>query len=287
VIDGLAAGRRLLSDDVTLLEQVSNVTARRLDAIRVARERYAREAREQEILRLATEAELRALRAQLNPHFLFNALTTIGYLVQTAPDRALVTLYRLTELLRAVLRPGANELQPLCEELEIVEAYLAIEQARFEERLRVTIDVSEEARAVLLPPLLLQPLVENAVKHGISPIRSGGDVIVWARVEPDAEGERRLHVSVTDTGAGASPDVFVQRRGDGVGLSSVEQRLARHYGAAATVAIRTAPGLGTSIELWVPITSRDGAPRAVRQACVRHTAPDAPPDAPPGAATPA
>src|SRR5438067_4917951 len=153
-VSGLPAGRRLLSDDVALLEQVSVAAARRIDAIRVAHERYERETREQEILRLATEAELRALRAQLNPHFLFNALTTIGYLVQTAPERALVTLYRLTELLRAVLRPSASQLLPLGDELEIVDAYLAIERARFEERLRVTIDVSDEARAVVLPPLL-------------------------------------------------------------------------------------------------------------------------------------
>ena len=98
---------------------------------RITHERYERELREQEIGKLATEAELRALRAQINPHFLFNALTTIGYLIQTAPPRALDTLMRLTSLLRAVLR-SEGELTTLGRELEIVEAYLDIERARFE-----------------------------------------------------------------------------------------------------------------------------------------------------------
>jgi two-component system sensor histidine kinase LytS len=198
---------------------------------------------------------LRALRAQLNPHFLFNALTTVGYLVQVAPDRALATLLRLTELLRAVLRPTAGELVPLSEELEIVTAYLAIEQARFEERLRVTVDVSDEARAVRVPALLIQPLVENAVKHGIAPLRAGGDVIVWARVESDGEGggAPTLHLSVSDSGAGVSPEELARRRAEGVGLSSVERRVARVYEGAGRVTMRSAPGVGTSVELWLPV----------------------------------
>src|SRR4029453_9333194 len=150
---------------------------RRIDAIRLAHERYDREIREQEIGRLATEAELRALRAQINPHFLFNALTTIGYLIQSAPSRALDTLMRLTSLLRSVLRSEA-ELTTLGRELELVEAYLQIEHARFEDRLHITVDVPTVVRDVPVPSLVLQPIVENAVKHGIAPQRRGGAVVV-------------------------------------------------------------------------------------------------------------
>ena len=151
----LTGGRRLLSDDLATLEAIAVTVARRIDAIRMTKERYDRELREQEIGKLATEAELRALRAQINPHFLFNALTTIGYLIQTAPPRALETLLRLTALLRGVLR-SEGEFTTLGRELEIVEAYLDIERARFEHRLQVTIDVPARLRNIRVPSLLLQ-----------------------------------------------------------------------------------------------------------------------------------
>src|SRR5881227_2488439 len=177
----IASIRRLLSDDVATLESIAVLVARRIDAIRITNERYHREIREQEIGKLATEAELRALRAQINPHFLFNALTTIGYLIQTAPARALETLMRLTALLRSVLR-SEGEFTTLGRELDLIEAYLDIEHARFEQRLRVRIDVPQALRTIRVPPLLLQPIVENAIKHGIAPLRHGGDVTVTARI---------------------------------------------------------------------------------------------------------
>src|SRR5205085_7326801 len=102
----------------------------------------------------------------------FNALTTLGYLIQTAPDRALETLLRLTALLRGVLRRSEGEFATLGEEIDLIESYLEIEQARFEERLRVMIDVPPALRGIRLPALLIQPLVENAIKHGISPRRT-------------------------------------------------------------------------------------------------------------------
>lgn len=253
-VGALRAGRRMLSDDLAFLELVGVLAARRIDAVRVAHERWERQAREQEIGRLATEAELSALRAQINPHFLFNALTTIGHLLQEAPDRALGTLLRLTGLLRAVLRPPAGSLVPLGEEMEIIEAYLAIEKARFEERLRVTIDVPEEVRELRVPPLLLQPLVENAVKHGISPRRAGGDVVVRARVErADGDGEARLHLSVADSGAGVAPAELARRRARGVGLANVERRVERQFGASGAFAFTSTPGAGTRVELWLPL----------------------------------
>ena len=103
-LKNFAGGRRLLSDEISMLEAVSLLTARKIDALRVTHERCEQEIREQEFAKLATEAQLTALRSQINPHFLFNALTTIGYLIQTSPDKAFETLMRLTQLLRKVLK---------------------------------------------------------------------------------------------------------------------------------------------------------------------------------------
>jgi two-component system LytT family sensor kinase len=250
----LTRGRRLLSDDIATLEAIVTIVARRIDAIRITQERHEREIREREMGRLATEAELRALRAQINPHFLFNALTTIGYLIQTAPPRALQTLLRLTSLLRGVLR-SEGEFTTLGRELDLIEAYLDIERARFEQRLRVSIDVPARLRHIRLPPLVLQPLVENAVKHGVAQRSAGGDVTILARIESDPAGVRQLTVRIEDTGAGVSIDVLQRGREQGVGLRNVERRLQGQYGSAASLSIDSAPGSGTRVEVRIPVTS--------------------------------
>jgi len=247
----LTGGRRLLSDDRAALDTMAALVGRRIDAIRITRERYERELREQEIGKLATEAELRALRSQINPHFLFNALTTIGYLIQTSPTRALDTLLRLTSLLRGVLR-SEGELTTLGREIELVESYLEIERARFEQRLQVRIDVPAALRGVRVPPLVVQPLVENAVKHGIAPERHGGEVVVTARVDT-AGPEPVLAVVVRDSGAGASEQQLRRGRDQGVGLKNIEQRLRCQYGDAAALTIRSTPGLGTTVEVRLPV----------------------------------
>jgi two-component system, LytTR family, sensor kinase len=251
-ISEVTGGRRFFSDDLATLETIAMIAARRIDGIRITDERYEREIREQEISKLATEAELRALRAQLNPHFLFNALTTIGHLIQTAPPRALETLMRLTSLLRAVLRSG-GEFTTLARELEVIEAYLDIERARFEQRLRVRIEVPTGLSAVRVPPLVLQPIVENAVKHGVSKMRLGGEVIVSARVDHAAGDARLLVLTVQDTGAGASPEALRRGRESGVGLQNVERRLACQYGDAASLTIHTAAGAGMLVEIRLPV----------------------------------
>jgi two-component system LytT family sensor kinase len=261
VIADVTGGRRFLSDDVAALEAIAVVAARRIDAIRMTNERHDRELREREIAKLATEAELRALRAQINPHFLFNALTTIGYLIQTAPDRALDTLMRLTSLLRAVLR-SEGEFTTLGRELEVIEAYLDIERTRFEDRLRVSIDVPGELRDIKLPPLVLQPVVENAVKHGIAPRHAGGEVTVRARLEPVASGARQLLVIIHDSGLGTTAAWLARSRETGVGLRNVESRLASYYGSAASLSIQTAPGQGTTVEIRLPATFRSAAEEA-------------------------
>ncbi len=262
LISELVGGRRLLSDDLALLESAAVMTARRIDAVRITHERYARDLNEREMRRLATQAELRALRAQINPHFLFNALTTIGYLIQTTPELAVQTLLRLTALLRGVLRrlDGPDgEFSTLGEEVELIESYLEIERARFEDRLRVTIDVPANLCGIRIPSLLIQPLVENAIKHGISPQRAGGEVIISARL---ARGDAvkvlhhdTLQIEVRDSGAGASQFVMKHGRERGVGLSNVEERIRRHFGERAALSIRSAPGEGTTVVLDLPTAS--------------------------------
>jgi hypothetical protein len=233
VIGSLASGRRLLSDDSEMLRDVALIVAHRIDAIRMAEARS-----------LTSEAELRALRAQLNPHFLFNALNTIAFLIRSAPDRAQVTLMKLTSLLRAVLRSPANA--TLGEEIALVTAYLEIEQARFDERLRVAIDVPAELQRLRIPPLVVQPLVENAIKHGIANSRTGGEVSVTAR----ADGHELL-LTVRNSGAKTSEIEIAHGRRRGVGLANLEARLQHHYGngahltliptAAETIAVVSMP----------------------------------------------
>ncbi|HWK09629.1 MAG TPA: histidine kinase [Vicinamibacterales bacterium] len=259
----LGAGRRLLSDDVATLDAIGVLVARRIDAIRITNERYTRAIREQEMGKLATEAELRALRAQLNPHFLFNALTTIGYLIQTAPSRALETLLRLTALLRGVLR-SEGDFTTLGRELDIVESYLEIERARFEQRLRVTVDVPAGLRSIRLPPLVLQPIVENAVKHGIARKQTGGEVTIRARLETAAGGQPLLAVTVQDTGAGASMQALERGRSTGLGLRNVARRLECLYGDAGSLTIHTGREEGTTVDLRVPVAAAPAEP--VREA---------------------
>jgi signal transduction histidine kinase len=257
-IGELTGGRRLLSDDYAFLDGVAALLGRRIDALRITRERYTRAIREQEISKLATEAELRALRAQINPHFLFNALTTIGYLIQTSPPRALRTLMRLTSLLRGVLRSD-GEFTTVERELDIIESYLDIERARFEQRLHVDIDVPDNLRRVRIPSLILQPLVENAVKHGIARTQQGGDVVVAGRLSTGSDGGDLLALTVRDTGAGATEAELRHGREAGVGLKNVERRLACHYGAAASLRVDTSDGLGTTVEIRMPLGQRSVA----------------------------
>jgi two-component system, LytTR family, sensor kinase len=248
-VSELTRGRRLFSDDRAALDAVAGLVGRRIDAIRLAHERYEREIRDQEMGKLATEAELRALRAQINPHFLFNALTTLGYLIQQAPARALDTLMRLTTLLRSVLR-SEGEFTTLGHEQELIECYLQIERERFEERLDAQVDVPASLTGIAIPALIVQPLVENAIKHGIARSREGGRVLVTARLDRD-DGD--LRIVVRNTGAplnGRTP-----APGGGIGLQSVERRLRCYYGEAAGLTLTRADNGETVAELRLPASA--------------------------------
>ena len=236
-----SGGRRLLSAEITFLESVAFLAARRIDQIRAVDERVKRETQVQEIGKLASEAQLTALRAQINPHFLFNSLTTIGYLINEDQTKANDTLLKLTRLLRSVLS-NSGEFCSLGDELTLIESYLDIEKARFEDRLQIEIDVAPHLRNARIPALILQPLVENAVKHGISENRNGGKVLISAKRVND-----HLVLTVADSGSGTAFSVAPETYG--FGLRNIEQRLVNYYGSDGGLNLESSVEAGTTVTL--------------------------------------
>ncbi|MCC2548631.1 histidine kinase [Hymenobacter sp. BT175] len=179
------------------------------------------------------EAEMRTLKAQINPHFMFNGLNNIRALVMEDPARARDMITHLSDLLRYSIQLNSAERVPLGRELEIVEHYLQLEALQLEERLTYSLDVDPAALPVLIPPMTLQLLVENAIKHGISPRPAGGFITLTA--QPDA-GTGQLHVVVRNTGR------FEPRPGyEGVGLRNARERLQLLFGASARLRIANDP----------------------------------------------
>ncbi len=210
--------------------------------------------RERELRELAATAQLAALRAQINPHFLFNSLNSIAQLIHTDPDRAETCVQRLAEIFRYLLRRAEKEFVPLSEELQVAEAYLDIERARFGERLRVETHIDPASTQHLIPNLILQPLVENAIKHGLSRKVGGGTVHIDAALRGEV-----LTLAVRDDGMGMSPAALAQVYEHGVGLRNLRDRLARLYGPTHLPHIESQPGGGTSVRLYLPVP----APEAV------------------------
>lgn len=245
---------QLLSDEIDMLERLAMIAGRRIDSLRIVQERHELELREQEKSKLVTEAKLSALRAQINPHFLFNALTTISYLIKAAPDKAFDTLMQLTQLLRGMLRP-IGEFARLQDEITLIESYLRIEKARFEERLETKINVPADLRDLRIPTLLLQPLVENAIKHGISESREGGMITISAKLDATRR-ETSLLLSVENTGSAFDELKTQQRReSGGIGLNNITQRLRLHYSENAALTLTGAEGV-TRAELKLPVSAR-------------------------------
>jgi len=210
---------------------------------------YARSAQSQrEMQERLSESRLEALKAQLQPHFLFNTLNTISALVHTDPDAAERMIHGLSELIRMALRTSALQEVPLSRELEVLWHYTAIQQIRFGDRLTVDIQVEPGAEDAVVPNLLLQPLVENSIKHGLSPRAAGGHVDV--RVE---RRDATLHLKVADNGVGlggADPALALER----VGLGNARARLRHLYGDAHEFRVRenVEAGGGFVVEIALP-----------------------------------
>ncbi len=203
-------------------------------------------------------AELAALQARINPHFFFNTLNTITSLLEEDPEGAEQVVQTLADLFRYTFKVADSSPVPLSEELAFIDGYLEIERARFGERLRVEWDVAGAARDARVPGLVLQPLVENAVGHGIARVPGGGTVRITARTP---EGE--LVVEVDDDGAGLKEPVR-SPTGDGHGLGNVRRRLRALYGDRASLEVLPAPGgHGTRARLRLPFAQAGEIARAV------------------------
>ena len=198
------------------------------------------------------EAQLHSLRLQLQPHFLFNTLNTITALIAAEPRAAERMVAGLSELLRASLRLADEQEVPLARELDHLRLYVDIQRTRFGDRLDVAMDVDPAVRSALVPSLLLQPLVENAIRHGITPRASGGRISVRASRDAD-----ELRLEVRDDGVGAATHDGLLAR-EGVGLTNTRERLRRLHGARHRFAYETRVGSGFSVRITVPFRT-DGA----------------------------
>jgi two-component system LytT family sensor kinase len=225
-----------------------------------------REVQAAELRRELVEARLDALRMQLNPHFLFNTLHAISALIHEDPETADRMVARLSELLRLSLDASKAQEVPLTEELDFLDRYLEIEQTRFGDRLRIEKQIAPEVREALVPYLILQPLVENAIRHGIEPREETGHLLISARRD-----NGQLDLRIRDNGSGLPESASVPTR-QGIGLANTRSRLGHLYGQDYGFDLAPAPGGGLEARLTIPFrTARQslehgafGSPDGVR-----------------------
>jgi two-component system LytT family sensor kinase len=214
-----------------------------LVAFTVVLDRFGRnQARAAEAEARLSQAQVQLLRSQLQPHFLFNALNAVSELVHEDPEKADRMIGLLSDLLRATLEAGDRPEVPLDEELELVDRYLAIQRIRFGDRLRVETSAGPECAALLVPHLCLQPLVENAIRHGLSSRARGGTITIGAAVD-----DRALVLTVADDGVGLGPPLV-----DGIGLANTRARLVSLYGPEGRLAVEPRPEGGTVATIRLP-----------------------------------
>jgi two-component system LytT family sensor kinase len=209
----------------------------------------------EEQVRLLLEARLDALQRQINPHFLFNTLNSITSLVRSKPELAREMIVKLANILRALLK-DREAFVPFSEELAFTDDYLDIEVVRFGEKLKVVKEIAEDTLHIVVPGMLLQPLIENSIKHGLEPRISGGTVTLRSRITE----EGRLMIEVEDDGVGMAPEreegspiPALTRPGTGIGMRNVRERMEVLYGNLAAVEINSRPGRGTKVTLLMPI----------------------------------
>lgn len=208
------------------------------------------------------QARLDALSMQMNPHFLFNTLTAIsGLVAQERKAEAREVIQRLGELLRQSLGNGNGPFSTVAREVELLEDYLYIQRIRFSDRLTASVEIDGETRELLIPAMLLQPLVENAIRHGIEPREGKGAVKVSVRRSGDS-----LRISITDSGGGFALNGNGRPAREGIGIANTRERLEHIYGSAASLALGNQPGGGAEAVVIVPIVPEVADAAVERQA---------------------
>ena len=196
--------------------------------------------------RLLAEARLAALTSQINPHFLFNTLNSVSSLIRTDPDQARLMVVRLSKVLRRLLRQHEH-FTPLRDELSFIEDYLSIEMVRFGDKLRFEKDVAADTLDMLVPSMLLQPLVENSIKHGLAGKVEGGRIRIRTH-----RTETRLHLTVEDDGVGIPEEKLATLLDHGIGVSNVNERLKVFFGDDYRMWVESRPGEGTRVQIEAP-----------------------------------
>lgn len=242
-----AYGQDYLSEELSVLRTVAAQIERTLENLRLHEARRRQAIAEQELRKLAAEAELRALRAQIDPHFFFNALNSVAALIGEDPAAAEELITDLADLFRHAFKTN-RAFVTLEQELDLVKTYVKVEKMRLGDKLRFRMEIAPTAQAVQIPALTIQPLIENAVKHGIEPAPGGGDITFSATVTAGY-----LRISVADTGVGISRSELSHILSRGVGLANVNDRLVRLYGEEAALHIDSLPGQGTTVSFAIPV----------------------------------
>jgi signal transduction histidine kinase len=249
------------SEDIVLLESLADVFAHVLENLHLQQRKLEQEQLAQELTLDASRSELKALRAQINPHFLFNALNSIAGLIHRDPDVADRTIEQLADVFRYALRGAESEWAVLDDELDFARAYLDVERARFGDRLQAEVRTEGSVQGVRVPTMMLQTLVENAVKHGVASVRGPALVEVVAR-----EDSGRVVMSVRDNGPGfqdSRPTTPERPRG-GYGLVNIRQRLEGYFGSDATFTVNRSEGL-TTVSIALPLLRHEPRSRGTAQ----------------------
>jgi two-component system LytT family sensor kinase len=248
------AGRHILFNaEIDFLREVCLTIERRLEAIDREKENIERARREAHLVKQLVEAELRALRAQINPHFLFNSLNSIAALITAEPEAAEEMIIRLSKIFRHVLTYHDRPFSSVNEEISFLQTYLEIEKVRFGDRLQVHFEIEESTSQLAIPTFILQPLVENSLKHGLGP--KVGENLLTIRARQLSE---HLELTVEDNGVGANITKQIPGRDfTGLGLRNVEERLQTVYRGNAQFSFESVPRLGSRAQILIPVTRKN------------------------------